>query len=137
LQNGLVRFCHSLFDFPNSNVAIASTMGIIDQQGRPFTHGFEIQMRDATLHFEFASLKSGPQQMPLKIITADGEVSLIETGNADPVEAFVAEIDAVVECLRTGCLLNQLSGEYGAEAIAICDAEWQSVRSKQRVPVRL
>ena len=132
-KNNLVSFCHSIFDFEDRPISIASSGGIINQQGRPFTHGFEIQLEKATLHFEYAALESGDQLMPLKVIKPDGTVELIDVGDGDPVNAFVAEIRDVVGALTTNTALESLSGAMARDAIKICHAESKSVMSGQRI----
>ncbi|MEM7783479.1 MAG: Gfo/Idh/MocA family oxidoreductase, partial [Planctomycetota bacterium] len=40
-RNGVVDYCHSLFKFDDPEIVVHSTTGVINQQGRPFTHGFQ------------------------------------------------------------------------------------------------
>ena len=44
----------SSFEYEDQDRVVSATSGTIDQQGRPFLHGFEIQLERATLVFEFA-----------------------------------------------------------------------------------
>ena len=134
-RNELVSFCHSIFDFDDSDLTIAASSGVINQQGRPFTHGFEIHLEQATLHFEYAGLKSGDQLMPLKVIKPDGSVDLIDVGDGDPLNAFVAEIQDVVQAVRSETPVQSLSGAMARDAIRLCHAESESVRERQRVVI--
>jgi predicted dehydrogenase len=49
-RNGLPEFWHSQFRFANPDLVVEATSGAIGQQGRPFTHAFEIHLEKATLH---------------------------------------------------------------------------------------
>ena len=45
---------------------VTATSGVIDQQGRPFTHAYEIYLEKATLFFDYAALaKVGDAVTPL------------------------------------------------------------------------
>lgn len=132
-KNEVVSFCHSIFDFSDANTTIASSSGVINQQGRPFTHGFEIQLEKATLHFEYAAVATGDESMPLKIITDDGKVQLIELDSNDPVDAFIAEVREMVEHVQQGKPSKILDGKLARDAIQICQAEAKSVKQRERI----
>ena len=134
-KNDLVSFCHSIFEFPDPNLSIAATSGIIQQQGRPFTHGFEIQLEKATMHFEYAALESGDQGMPLKLMKEDGSVEMVDVGDGDPVHAFAAEIRDVIKALSDNQPMDSLGGAMARDAIKICHAESQSVLTNQKVTI--
>lgn len=126
VRGQVVEFCHSIFRFADPSLVVAATMGVINQQGRPFTHGFEIHFEQATIHFEFAAL-AGPQAAelcPLKVFTPDGQVLFPELGDGDPLRAFDREIQEVANCVAENRPSAILAGELARDAIEIC--EWQS-----------
>ncbi len=133
MRGEVVQFCHSIFDFDDPRLAVCSTSGSIEQSGRPFTHGFEIYLERATLQFEFAALKSGQESMPLKILKPDGTVELIAIENNDPVCAFEAEIDEVMKSIRSQTPSPILAGQLARDAVQICEAESESVQTRQPV----
>ena len=135
LNGEVVNYCHSIFDFPESEVVVASSSGVIEQQGRPFMHGFEIQLEKATLHFEYASLQSGDELLPLKLFTEDGNVSLIEVNSGAPEDAFVSEISEMVASLNQGNASAALDGLLAHDAIQICQAESESVKTGRRTRI--
>ena len=45
-----------MFEFADPRLTVSATSGVINQQGRPFTHGFEIHLEKATLLYELAVL---------------------------------------------------------------------------------
>ena len=85
-----------LYDPPRM---VTATSGVIDQQGRPFTHGYEIYLEKATLLFDYAALpKVGDVVTPLTVLLDNGKVLRPKLGSGDPVDAFVAELGEVVRC---------------------------------------
>ena len=107
--------------------------GVIDQQGRPFTHGFEIHLERATMHFEFAGFSDTGESMPFKILTADGEVIRPTLENADPLQGFISEITEVTQSINTGNPSEILAGELARDAIEICQAQSESVLSGKTI----
>lgn len=130
LRGEVVEYCNSLFRFDNPDLVVSSTSGVINQQGRPFTHGYEIHLERATIQFEFAGLAEGSESMPLKILTADGQVNYPDIGDGDPVNAFFEEIGEVITALETGVASSILSGELARDAIMMCQAQSESVKSR-------
>ena len=131
----VVSYCESIFQFDDQPICATATSGIIEQQGRPFSHGFEIHLEKATLHFEYAALSDGEQSMPLKAIREDGTVELVELGNTEPLNAFNNEIAAVVDAVRTGKPSEILNGDLARDAIAICHAQSKSVHENRKVTI--
>ena len=129
----VVEYCHSIFEFADSDLAVTSTSGVINQQGRPFTHGFELHLESATLQFEFAGLVDSPETMPLKILTPDGQVQRPTLGDGDPVLAFEREIGEVVQCLSEDRDSEILNGALARDAIELCQMQATAVASGQRV----
>lgn len=134
-RGSVVKFCHSVFQFDDPDIAMAASSGVIDQAGRPFTHGFEIHLERATIQFEYASLDSGDELMPLKIISSDGVVRRIPLAKLDPLSAFCDEIAEMVACVRTGKTSRILSGHLARDAVNICEAESKSVFTRQPVAI--
>lgn len=127
MRGEVVEYCNSIFRFDDPQIVVSSVAGVINQQGRPFTHGFELHLERCTMQFEFAGLADGAQAMPLKLLHPDGSVELPETGSGDPVDAFVAEIETVVESMKAGQESGVLSGGLARDAIEICQAQSRSV----------
>jgi predicted dehydrogenase len=110
-------------------------MGVVNQQGRPFTHGFEIHLERATLHFEFAGFTDSGETMPVKLIDNDDRVIRPTFGSGNPIDGFIAEIREVSRALESGKPSSILGGDLALDAIRICAAEAEAVKSKS--PVRL
>ncbi len=125
----VVEYCHSIFGFNPSNATVASTMGVINQQGRPFTHGFEVHFERATVHFEFASLAepNAPELNRLKVFTEDGKVLFPELGDGDPTCAFEREIAEVVKSVSNGTPSSILAGQLARDAVEICERQSREI----------
>ena len=116
----VVSYCQSIFEFADTEYCVAAASGVIDQQGRPFSHGYEIHFEQATLQFEFAAFADQPESMPLKVLLADGSVERPELGDGDPVFAFEREVGEVVNCLETGRPSTILDATLARDAVEIC-----------------
>jgi predicted dehydrogenase len=126
-RNGVVAYCNSLLEFEDPGVVVSCVTGVIDQQGRPFTHGFELHLEQATLQFEFAALADKSELMPLKFLRADGRVERPTIFAGDDIAGFVAEIEEVKGCLVADCDSAILGGNLARDAIVICQMQAQAV----------
>lgn len=124
-----VEFCHSLFHFADPELVVTSTMGVINQQGRPFMHGYEIHFEKATIHFEFAALAPPhqPELCRLKVLTDEGEVMYPELGDGDPLWAFEREIEEVIHCTRDQVPSAILAGSLARDAVEICEMQAREI----------
>jgi len=122
-----------LYDDPN--LAVSAVSGALSQAGRPFTHGFEFYLEKATLSFSFANLAGEGQVSPLAVILPDGTVERPELGSGDPLDAFADELGVAVASVEQGVALPQLSGELARQALVICQAEVESVKTGKPVAI--
>lgn len=129
MRGDVVEYCSSLFQFDDPNLVVNSIGGVINQQGRPFTHGFEIHLEQATLHFEFGAYTDTGESAPLKICTHDDQVIRPELPAGDEVDSFAAEIQEVVNSLNEQQPSDILGGQLARDAIKICQMETESVRN--------
>ena len=116
-------------------LVVSAVSGIIGQQGRPFTHAFEIHLERATLHYDFAAFADNAELMPLKILTEDGRVVRPDLGDGDPVRAFEAEIAEVAASLERGLASDLLSAALARDAIVLCQRQGESARIGRAVEV--
>ena len=118
-RNGVVSYCNSILEFDDPAITVCCVSGVIDQQGRPFNHGFEIHLERATIQFEFASFKDRAELMPLKILTDQGDVVRPSLFVSDDIAGFVAEIEEVKSCIVADRESTILCGELARDAIRI------------------
>lgn len=136
-EGGSVVHLSTQYLFEDPNLAVSAVSGALSQQGRPFAHGFEFYLEGATLSYEFANLGGqGHLATPLSVILPDGTVERPDLpGSGDPVDAFVAELEAAVEAVVSGTPSPMLSGDLARRALRICHAEVESARSGQTVAI--
>ena len=135
MRGEVVEYFDTQFLFDDPSLVVPATSGVINQQGRVFTHGFEIHLERATLLFEFAGFGDKPELMPLKVFTSDGQVVRPELGDGDPRAGFEAEIEEVVRgaCKRQPSAV--LSGDLARDAIVLCHKQTESVRKRRPVKI--
>jgi len=123
----VVSYCQSIFEFADAEYCVAASSGVVDQQGRPFNHAYEIHFEKATLQFEFAAFVDEPESMPLKVLLADGSVERPELGDGDPVFAFEREVGELVSCLEAGRTSKILDATLARDAIEICQMQAEQI----------
>jgi predicted dehydrogenase len=130
IENGAVVHLTTQYLYDEPNLAVSCVSGALSQNGRPFTHGFEVYLDNATISFNFANLAGEAHvAMPLSVIRADGRIERPELGSGDPVDGFVRELTVASQVIVTGQTAPELSGELARQALALCLAEVQSVRT--------
>ena len=137
LRDDTVEFCNTFFHFADSSLVVSATSGVLNQQGRPFMHGFEVHFEEATIQFQFAGYLDEPEVNQLKVLIPgkDGAVERPDLGDGDPVKSFEREIDQVVRSLESGVASPLLSGQLARDAITLCQRQTDSVRSGESVTV--
>jgi predicted dehydrogenase len=137
LRGDVVEYCVSQFQFADPSLVVSSASGVVNQQGRPFTHGFEIHLEKATLYFDLAVLAGGSLQItPLTVINAKGKADQPKMLPGDPMlSAFDAEIKEVAHSITSGQPSALLSGALARDAIVLCHKQTQAVRSGKTAKV--
>ena len=133
-RGDVVEYCQSLYHFDDRDLVVSSTMGVINQQGRPFMHGFEVHFETATVHFQFAALADPhpPEINPVKVFTQDGKVHFPDLGDGDPLFAFEREIAEVIAAIKRGTPSPVLDGRLARDAVQICEMQATQVKLNER-----
>ena len=136
LRNGLPEFWHSQFRFAESDWVVEATSGTIDQQGRPFMHGFEIHLERATLLFDFAVIGGEGRYLcePI-LLDSNGGIERPSLPGGDPIGAFADELREVVHSIRDGKTSEVLGAILAQDAMRMC--ETQSASLEHGRPVKL
>lgn len=130
MRGEVVEYFQTQFEYGDGGPFATATSGVIPQQGRPFTHGYEIHFERATLMFDFAVIGGEPEMaMPVTLLTARGKVQRPDLGEADPIDGFVAEINEVAKSIRRGKASELLGGDVARDALVLCHKQTQSVAS--------
>jgi predicted dehydrogenase len=136
IRESLPEFWHSQFRFANRDLVVAATSGTIDQQGRAFTHSFEIHLERATLMFDFAVIDGDGKYLCEPVLLDDqGGVQRAQLSGGDPVDAFVSELREVVHCVRDGKTSEILGAILAQDAMRLCERQAESLRSGEPVKV--
>jgi predicted dehydrogenase len=136
MRGDVAEFFSTQFRFADQSLSVTADSGVIHQQGRAFTHGFEIHLQKATLLFDFSVLGNQPTvSMPLTVLTANGRTFRPKLGSGDPVDGFVAELREVARALKQGKDSKFLSGELARDALLMCHRQTRSVVSRRSVRV--
>ena len=129
MRGEAVEYCQTMFGFPDRRLVVGAASGVINQQGRAFTHGFEIHLEKATLQYEFAVVGGeGRLILPLTVYEADGGVRRPELGDGDPVHAFEGQFAEVVRSIESGRPSAILSGDLARDAVVLCQMQADAVR---------
>ncbi len=130
------EFWYSQFRFADRELAVEATGGAINQQGRPFTHAFEIHLERATLAFDFAVIGGAGQYLckPM-LLDSSGGVQYPELPGGDPVDAFVGELREVTRCVADGKTSEILGAILAQDAIRLCEKQTESLVSGRPVKV--
>jgi predicted dehydrogenase len=130
VEDGVVVHLATQYLFDPGGPAVSCVSGALSQSSRPFTHGFELYLDQATIGFEYANLAGqGHVAMPLTVMLADGTLERPELGGGDPVDGFVRELTAATSALATGGTAPELAGDLARQALRLCLAEVESARS--------
>ena len=137
LRDDVVEYCVSQFQFADKSLVVSAASGVINQQGRAFTHGYEMHFEKVTLYFDLAVLPGGKLQItPLTLLDNKGNAEQIKLPPGDPMLiAFDNEIKEVVQSVKSGRPSDVLSGELARDAIALCHKQTQAVRSGKTVKI--
>ncbi len=136
VEDGAVVYVTTQYLYERPGLAVSCVSGALSQGGRPFAHGFELYFERATLAFEFANLAGqGHVAMPLSLILPDGTVERPELGPGDPVDSFALELAAATQAAASGVEPAQLSGDLARQALRLCLAEIESVKSRKVIDI--
>ena len=133
MHNDLPKFWHSQFAF-ESGATVEATSGTIDQQGRPFDHGFEIHLEGATLVFEFAVLgDEGKYLCQPTMFDKSGKAKHPKLVDGDPMNAFEGELKEVVRSFAKDEPSETLGAQLALDAIEMCHAQTKSLATGKSV----
>jgi hypothetical protein len=135
MRGSVLEYFNTFFQFPDPSLVVSATSGVIDQQGRAFTQGFELHLEQATLHYELGLYADNSELMPLKVLTKDGSVIRPTLGGGDPTDSFIAEITEVVNSVEAGRPSPTLAGDLARDAVVLCEKQTESARKGETIRV--
>jgi predicted dehydrogenase len=137
VDNGAVVHLTTQYLYDTPNLTVSCISGALSQAGRPFAHGFELYFDRATLAFEFVNLGGqGHTAMPLTVILPDGTVEQPKLSSGDSVDSFTQELNTAARAVSSGREAEQLSGDLARQALRLCLAEIDSVKTRKVVELK-
>ena len=137
MRGEVAEYFASQFLFKDPKLVVSVTSGVIHQQGRGFSAGFEIHLERATLLYDFAVIDGKPEtNMPFTVLRHDGKVERPQIKSADPVDSFAAELTEALKSVRTGKRSPLLDGELARDAITLCQKQTESIQKGRLVNIR-
>jgi predicted dehydrogenase len=135
-RDGVPEFWHTQFRFADRDLAVEATSGTINQQGRAFTHAFEIHLERATLAFDFAVIGGAGRYLcePM-LLDSSGNVEHPKLPGGDPIDSFVNELGEVTRSVGEGKASEILGANLAQDAMRLCEKQAESLRSG--APVRI
>lgn len=134
MRNNLPEFWHAQFRFPEDRYVVEATSGVVNQQGRPFDHGFEIHLEKATLAFQFAVIGGeGRYLCEPVLLDAKGKARKPKLADGDPMNAFAGELREVIDCVNKNRASEILGSELAQDAMRICEKEAASLERGKTV----
>ncbi|OHB85156.1 MAG: hypothetical protein A2V98_25650 [Planctomycetes bacterium RBG_16_64_12] len=129
MRGEVAEFFSTQFLFDDPSLVVTATCGVINQQGRPFTHGYEIQLERATLLFESFT------ETPLTVLDSEGNVVRPDLGSPDMLAAFPIELQEAVRSVQTGTPSALLDGSLARDALILGHRETQSIVQRKTVEI--
>ncbi len=130
VEGGAVTYLTTSYLYGPGGPAVTCSSGAICKGGRPFVHGFEIFLEQASLLYDSGGT-------PLTLLTADGKCELVNLpGGGDPLAAFTDELQAAVDGVTSGQEPDLLGGQLARDALVLCHREIESVKSGRVVAVK-
>jgi predicted dehydrogenase len=128
-QGGAVDYLTTQYLYGPGGPAITCSSGAVAMKGRPFVHGYEIYLEQATLVYESGTC-------PLTVLKADGSSEQPTfDGGGDATTAFTHELQAAVDGVVSGQAPALLSGQLARDALVLCHRECESVKTGLAVKV--
>jgi predicted dehydrogenase len=127
IENDAVAYLTTSYLYGPGGPAVTCSSGAICMKGRPFVHGYEIYLEQATLLYDSGGT-------PLTVLTADGKSTQPALpGGGDALSAFTDELQTAADGVRSGKEPDLLRGQLARDALVLCHRECESV--KRGVPV--
>ncbi len=136
MRGEVAEYFTTQFVYEDSDLAVTATSGVINQQGRSFTHAFEIHLERATLLFDFAMIGDKPELLtPFTVLDSKGKVLQPKLGEGDPMVAFEHELKEVARAVQALKASPILDGQLARDAVVLCQKQTQSLQSGRVVRV--
>lgn len=128
-RGSVPEYFNTQFLFDDPSLVVTAVSGVIHQQGRPFTHGYEVHFEKATV------LCESFMGMPVTVLTEDGKVEKPELPVIDDIQTFVNELTEATNAIKTGKPSPILDGQLARDALVLCYSEIESINLGKRIEI--
>ena len=122
MRGNVPEYFTSQFLFDDPKLVVTAVSGTIQQQGRPFTHGYEVHFEKATL------LCESFMGMAPTVLTGDAKVEKAELPNIDEVGIFANELKEATDAFKRGTNSPMLDGQLARDALELALKQMKSVQ---------
>ncbi|WP_437188393.1 Gfo/Idh/MocA family protein [Planctomicrobium sp. SH668] len=138
LKEGFVNHVSTQYIYDDADLAVSCISGGIAAGQLKFAQSFELLLEKATIQLDVGTYgEEWVVNRPLTLIPNEGPVETPNPGGSTEwCGAFIGEIQTAVDAIKAGEPAHVLSGELACEALKICYAEAESIRSGKITPVR-
>lgn len=126
-RNNVPEYFNSQFLY--DKYVVTATSGVILQQGRPFTHGYEVHFEKATV------LCESFMGMNVTVLNEKGGVEKPQLPDLGEIGAFVNELTEATTAVSSGKKSAMLDGTLANDALVLCHKEIESILSNSRVVI--
>lgn len=126
-KNGMVQYVQSHYLYEGGLPCITCQSGAIAMSGVMFEHGYDIYLEKATLQYN--NKTTGAE---ILLYTDDGKKKAVTPRRKD---AFVAQLQHVVECVASATPSDLISGESARNSLRVCLLEQQSVLTGKAIRI--
>jgi predicted dehydrogenase len=137
LREGFVNHVCTQYLYDDPHLTVSCISGGIAAGELKFAQSFELLCEDATIQFDVGTYGSDwVINRPLTVIRQQGPIETPDPGGSGEwCAAFTEEIQAAIDGVRSGTVPKPLSGQLACDALKICYAEAESIRTGQPAPV--
>ncbi len=138
LKEGLVNHVSTQYVYDDPNLTVSCISGGIAAGGLKFASSFELFLEHATIQYDAGTYGAEwVVNRPLTLITSDGEITTPNPGGSGEwCAAFTEELQSAVDGVIAGEAPAVLSGQLACDALRLCHAEAESIKTCKLVNVR-
>ena len=137
LKEGFVNHVCTQYLYDDPDLTVSCISGGIAAGQLKFAHSFELILERATIQFDVGTYgELWVINRPLTLIPDTGPIDNPDPGGTGEwCAAFTDEIQAAVEGVKSGTAPDVLSGKLACDALQLCYAEAESIRTASPVAV--
>lgn len=133
LRGDAPQYFNTQFIYDDPDLVVTATSGNIMQQGRPFTHGYEVHFEKATIICE--SFTGTPVTVILGDTQEDAKVEKPEFPAGDDITPFVNELTEARDAFVSGQPSAILDGALARDAVTICHKQIEAIQKRGQVEI--